>query len=353
MSIYLKVPTIDELHYRQEWMKDPKTMSYNAGYDIELKGYDKATGTITKTDEEMINWYNNWINKEPDKYFAYIYDKEIEEPIGEVYYYLENNIHSMGIVIQDKFRGKGYSYKALLELEKVAFEKNNISELSDIIPLDRIGAIKIFKKAGFIQTELEKTEIVFGKKSIEKQLLSTKELYFNNKIKLDNIIIRNAQKNDIEQIATIKVNGWKNAYDDIVDNKYLNNMSVDREINSYNNKYSLNDIYVAELNNKVIGFCRVYDYDNSKFEDSEIDCEIREIYVRPDIKRMGIGSKLFNYVLNHFKNNYKRKLYLGVFEDNYKSRRFYEKMGGTLYKNGFLEIDGIKYPIVSYIYDLK
>lgn len=52
--IYLKSPKIDELHYRQEWMKDPKTMNYNAGYDMDLKGYDKETGTITKTDDEMI-----------------------------------------------------------------------------------------------------------------------------------------------------------------------------------------------------------------------------------------------------------------------------------------------------------
>lgn len=177
-NIYLKVPSIDELHYRQEWMKDPKTMSYNAGYDMDLKGYDKETGTITKTNEEMINWYNNWVNKEPDKYFAYIYDENITEPIGEVYYYLDNGIHNMGIVIQDKYRGKGYSYNALLELEKVAFEKNNISELSDMIPLDRIGAIKTFKKAGFVHTELEKKELVFGKESIGRQLIITKEMYY-------------------------------------------------------------------------------------------------------------------------------------------------------------------------------
>ena len=179
-NVYLKVPTIDELHYRQEWMKDPKTMSYNAGYDMDLKGYDKKIGTITKTDEEMISWYNNWINKEPDKYFAYIYDKNITEPIGEVYYYLDNGIHSMGIVIQDKYRGKGYSYKALLELEKVAFDKNNISELSDIIPLDRIGAIKTFMHAGFIHTELEEKELVFGEYCIARQLLITKEMYIKN-----------------------------------------------------------------------------------------------------------------------------------------------------------------------------
>ena len=180
-NIYLKVPSIDELHYRQEWMKDTKTMSYNAGFDMDLKGYNKETGTITKTDEEMINWYNNWINKEPDRYFAYVYDKKIDEPLGEVYYYLDNGIHSMGIVIQDKYRGKSYSYNALIELEKVAFEKNNINELSDMVPLDRFGAIKVFKKAGFIHTEKEQIEKVFGKDTTAKQLLITKEMYFDNK----------------------------------------------------------------------------------------------------------------------------------------------------------------------------
>lgn len=181
MNIYLKVPSVDELYYRQEWMKDEKTMSYNAGFDMDLKGYNKENGIITKTDEEMINWYNNWINKEPDKYFAYVYDNEIDEPLGEVYYYPDNGIHSMGIVIQDKYRGKGYSYNALLELEKIAFEKNNINELSDMVPLDRVGAINVFKKAGFKHTEKEKIEKVFDKDTIVKQLLITKEMYFKNK----------------------------------------------------------------------------------------------------------------------------------------------------------------------------
>lgn len=177
-NIYLKVPSIEELHYRQEWMNDSKTMSYNAGYDIELKGYNKETGTITKTDEELLTWYNNWINKEPDKFFAYIYDNDLAEPVGEIYYYLDGDIHSMGILISDKYRGKGYSYLALLELEKVAFEKNDINELSDMIPLDRVGAINSFKKAGFIHTDKEDKGTKFDKEEIAKQLLITKEMYF-------------------------------------------------------------------------------------------------------------------------------------------------------------------------------
>ena len=176
-KVYLKVPSMEDLHYRQEWMQDSKTMSYNFGFDLNLKGYSKKTGTITKTNEEMITWYNNWINKEPDKYFAYIYLADKVEPIGEVYYYPDGDVHSMGILICNKYRGKGYSYIALLELEKVAFEINNISELSDMIPLDRVGAIKSFKKAGFIHTTKEYIEKVFGNEIIVKQLLITKEMY--------------------------------------------------------------------------------------------------------------------------------------------------------------------------------
>lgn len=156
-------------------------MFYNAGYDIDLKGYDKKAGTITKTDEEMIDWYNKWINEEPDRFYAYIISVDESEPIGEVYYYPDGDIHSMGILIYDKYRGKGYSYLALLELEEVAFERNNINELSDMIPIDRDGAIKTFKKAGFIHTDKEEKELKFGKEEIARQLLITKEMYFNSK----------------------------------------------------------------------------------------------------------------------------------------------------------------------------
>ena len=50
-----------------------------------------------------------------------------------------------------------------------------------MVPLDRVGAIKVFKKAGFIHTEKEQIEKVFDKDAIVKQLLITKEMYFDNK----------------------------------------------------------------------------------------------------------------------------------------------------------------------------
>ena len=41
-KIYFKVPNFEDLKYQEKWMMDPDTMSYNAGYDIDLNGYNKS-----------------------------------------------------------------------------------------------------------------------------------------------------------------------------------------------------------------------------------------------------------------------------------------------------------------------
>ena len=140
---------------------------------MKFKGYDRKTDTMSKTDEEILEWYDKWIDKKPDRFFAYIYDFNFGEPVGEV--------HSMGILISSKYRGKGYSYPALLELEKYAFEKNGISDLSDVIPLYIENAIKSFEKAGFIQTDEKHKDIRFGEEKEAKQLLITKEMYLEKR----------------------------------------------------------------------------------------------------------------------------------------------------------------------------
>ena len=166
-EIFFKIPNKEDLKYRQEWMMDPNTMAYNAGCDMDLKGYDKSNGTINLSDKYMLKWYDKWINKEPLRYYRYIYAEGIEEPIGEIYYYPDNDTYYMGILIISKYRGNGYAYDALLKLEKVAFEDNDIAELHDDIPFERVNAINLFKKAGFIQTD--------------KDVMITKEMYFNKK----------------------------------------------------------------------------------------------------------------------------------------------------------------------------
>ena len=68
---------------------------------------------------------------------------------------------------------------------------------------------------------------------------------------------------------------------------------------------------------------------------------------------MGIGSKLFGYAINFFKQKNKRKMYLCCFNENYDSRKFYESMGGICGDEQRIEIGGRLYKLASYTYDLS
>lgn len=177
-EIKLKVPNLEDVQYRQKWMQDPNTMNYNAGLEMNLSGYDYQTGTISKTDDEMKVWYDNWIGQEPNKFFAYIYETNKNFPIGEVYFYKDKDKYKMGILVIKEFRGKNYSKEALTELMKIAFEKYEIPELTDSFPDDRISAIKLFKSCGFKESGNIEEIIKFDKKYISREMVITKDVYF-------------------------------------------------------------------------------------------------------------------------------------------------------------------------------
>lgn len=172
-------------------------------------------------------------------------------------------------------------------------------------------------------------------------------------LELSDINIRQARESDIVYIAQIKVSGWRDTYKNIIDSEYLDLMNVSQQIDIIKKSYFLDNIFVAEINNKILAFCRMDNCSRFVCDNKKIDCEIREIYVRPDLKRNGIGSQLFNYVLNYAKQDGKKYLYLSCFEKNYNSRNFYEKMQGIPKAENSMEINGKTYPTISYLYCLN
>ena len=71
-ELALYVPKLDELWFYRKMMSDPETMSYNANWDVDYKGYHKDTGCIDFPESEWAEWYDYWINSEPERFFAYI-----------------------------------------------------------------------------------------------------------------------------------------------------------------------------------------------------------------------------------------------------------------------------------------
>lgn len=176
--VFLYKPKPTELNYRKHLLQENDTMEYNAGYDMNIKGYDYETGIINKTDEELLYWYESWNTADKKKYYAYICEKESKQPVGEIYFYYQEqeNDYGIGIVISNKCRGKGYGYQALIELQKVAFEEYNVNALVDTIPENRSNAIATLKKAGFIEKGIEE-DVRFKKKINSIKLIITREMY--------------------------------------------------------------------------------------------------------------------------------------------------------------------------------
>ena len=93
---------------------------------------------------------NLWNRKDKNKYFAYIKDLDLNEYVGYVnYHYNKNeNRYECGILIENKYRGYGYSKLALKLLCQVAKE-NGIKELYDNFEKDRDKSLQLFESVGF------------------------------------------------------------------------------------------------------------------------------------------------------------------------------------------------------------
>jgi len=156
----LYVPELKDYWYEEKLQSDPKTMEYNAGYDVSYYGYHYDTGCIDFKKDKWKETYDK--RKNENKYFAYLKDLSTNEFVGYVNYHFNknDNRYDCGIVIEYKHRGKGYSKEGLKLLFKKAKE-DGIDSLYDIFEKERYG-IKVFLDLGFKIIE-ETTWKKFGK----------------------------------------------------------------------------------------------------------------------------------------------------------------------------------------------
>lgn len=173
-SLYLHVPAYEELWYRQKLMQDPDTMSYNKGYELNFDHYDKATGCIAFPEEEWEDWYNYYIGQESQRFYAYIVRDSDGEFIGEVNAHRNADAgwYEMGIVLEAKYRGKGYAVTALWLLLKYVFETMGAKAVHNEFEEERSAAVKTHLSVGFTRYRQENRIL---------ELLITKEQYFRRK----------------------------------------------------------------------------------------------------------------------------------------------------------------------------
>lgn len=150
-KLFLHVPALDELWYRERLMSDPDTMAYNKGYDLPFEGYDRETGCIAFPREAWAGWYACFVGREPLRYYAYIVRERDGAFLGEVNLHKSagHTWHDMGIVLEARYRGQRYSVEALRLLLRQAFEVMRLSAVHNNFETSRSASVRAHLSAGF------------------------------------------------------------------------------------------------------------------------------------------------------------------------------------------------------------
>ena len=96
--VKLYIPKYEELWFRQMFMADEKTMSYNHAWG----------GTIPFPEKNWKEWYDYWIlNTEGERVYRYVVDEENNDFLGEVAYHFDGGreITIADVIIYAKYRG--------------------------------------------------------------------------------------------------------------------------------------------------------------------------------------------------------------------------------------------------------
>lgn len=86
------------------------------------------------------------------------------------------------------------------------------------------------------------------------------------------------------------------------------------------------EVRVAELGSALVGYAKLGP-PHLPFEPRGEAAELRQLYVVEEVKGQGIADELIRWVIERAREKRADHLYLSVFTDNHRARRFYEKYG--------------------------
>lgn len=167
----------------------------------------------------------------------------------------------------------------------------------------------------------------------------------------DDYIIRKNLYQDQEQMARIKVDGWKNAYDAIISSTYLNSLNYEEQTKRYQASFDeyKDLVFVAVRKNEVLGFACFNTVCNADLFDSELV----SLYIKPTEIRKGIGTSLFQETCKQLASLGKKNMIVWCLSDNKKAIKFYKSLGGQIVKKKEARIGDACYKEFCFYFHLK
>ena len=128
--------------------------------------------------------------------------------------------------------------------------------------------------------------------------------------------------------------------------------NIYRRIERMKNEFHLRKMIVATIDDEIVAFSE-YTLTNKFSKDLDIDCELCGLYVKNQYVGTGIGSKVFNYVVNEFIKHNNGKMGLWCVKENISAVNFYKSKGGIQVAEKKFELAEKEYSEIAFIYDLN
>lgn len=149
------------------------------------------------------------------------------------------------------------------------------------------------------------------------------------------MLIRSATETDIPSIARIHVEGWKTAYSGMVDQGYLDSLSVEKRMEDWKvwMRSGETDVWIAESGaGDPAGFIAAGRMRTAPPGTSSIrplySAEIYALYLLSQYWRKGMGKALLQGAAKNLKEKKHKSLCLWVLAENSRACAFYEALGG-------------------------
>ncbi|MCI9178139.1 MAG: aminotransferase class I/II-fold pyridoxal phosphate-dependent enzyme [Clostridia bacterium] len=191
--------------------------------------------------------------------------------------------------------------------------------------------------------------------SIEDDKLVKSMLNIHNAILLlepkDHYEIRKNRYEDQAQMARIKVDGWKNAYDSIISSTYLNSLNYEEQTKRYEASFSeyKDLVFVAVDGEEVLGYSCFNPTPNVDLFESELV----SLYIKPNQIGKGIGTSLFLETCKELASLGKKNMIVWCLSDNEPAIKFYERLGGKIVKTKEAKIGDKYYKEYGFYFQLK
>jgi GNAT superfamily N-acetyltransferase len=136
-------------------------------------------------------------------------------------------------------------------------------------------------------------------------------------------VIRDAELGDAPDLARVHVSSWQRAYVGLIDQAFLDAMSVESRTERWNLLLGQDrtHVLVVEVEGSVVGFCSL------GLDDHQGWGEIYAIYVAPERWGAGLGRELLAAGETALSAAGHERAALWVLEGNLRARMFYERQG--------------------------